>query len=249
MVTAFTRRRGASVAAVTVADRGASSSTAIPPPSRPARGARAALGTTGTGDPKLHLSATALTPMNGMMAVPASSEEYAGRLRRIGLHADNTPLDMPAKTHPTDEHERLADSPPAIVPPWRRWGCYVAERAWDTVREDYSPGGDAARRTAGGGRDRGGVLARVQHREGALDAIDLLDETDLERMPTFVTDVHWFIRSRPDSSDRRAFETRDGKRRDISLSTYHDEHSFSFGTNRALRTGRSRRKDPLCAPR
>ena len=26
---------------------------------------------------------------------------------------------------------------------WRRWGPYVAERAWGTVREDYSPDGDA----------------------------------------------------------------------------------------------------------
>ena len=26
---------------------------------------------------------------------------------------------------------------------WRKWGCYVAERAWGTVREDYSADGDA----------------------------------------------------------------------------------------------------------
>src|SRR5687767_3081409 len=26
---------------------------------------------------------------------------------------------------------------------WRRWGPYVADRAWGTVREDYSPDGDA----------------------------------------------------------------------------------------------------------
>lgn len=26
---------------------------------------------------------------------------------------------------------------------WRRWGCYVSERAWGTVREDYSENGDA----------------------------------------------------------------------------------------------------------
>ena len=29
--------------------------------------------------------------------------------------------------------------------PWRRWGPYVAERAWGTVREDYSADGDAWR--------------------------------------------------------------------------------------------------------
>ncbi len=38
--------------------------------------------------------------------------------------------------HSTVEHERLRD--PA---PWKRWGPYVAERAWGTVREDYSADG------------------------------------------------------------------------------------------------------------
>src|SRR3954469_7618137 len=27
--------------------------------------------------------------------------------------------------------------------PWRRWGPYLAERQWGTVREDYSSGGTA----------------------------------------------------------------------------------------------------------
>src|SRR4051794_2136035 len=27
--------------------------------------------------------------------------------------------------------------------PWRAWGPYLAERAWGTVREDYSSGGSA----------------------------------------------------------------------------------------------------------
>src|SRR5512135_3377932 len=27
--------------------------------------------------------------------------------------------------------------------PWKRWGPYVSERAWGTVREDYSPHGSA----------------------------------------------------------------------------------------------------------
>ncbi|HYP54136.1 MAG TPA: hypothetical protein VEQ42_11380, partial [Pyrinomonadaceae bacterium] len=26
---------------------------------------------------------------------------------------------------------------------WKRWGPYVSERAWGTVREDYSPDGAA----------------------------------------------------------------------------------------------------------
>ncbi|MBU6430687.1 MAG: glucosidase, partial [Cyanobacteria bacterium REEB65] len=39
------------------------------------------------------------------------------------------------------EGERLAEC--GADHPWRRWGPYVAERAWGTVREDYSATGDA----------------------------------------------------------------------------------------------------------
>jgi len=42
----------------------------------------------------------------------------------------------------TAEHARLAESP-ADSDPWRLWGPYVAGRQWGTVREDYSPDGDA----------------------------------------------------------------------------------------------------------
>ncbi len=40
------------------------------------------------------------------------------------------------------ERDRLAEVPQGRSP-WRRWGPYVSERAWGTVREDYSAGGDA----------------------------------------------------------------------------------------------------------
>jgi hypothetical protein len=40
------------------------------------------------------------------------------------------------------EQRRLRDADTAAVP-WRRWGPYLSERQWGTVREDYSPGGDA----------------------------------------------------------------------------------------------------------
>ena len=43
----------------------------------------------------------------------------------------------------TAEHRRLAETSSSIVPPWRKWGCYVSERSWGTVREDYSANGDA----------------------------------------------------------------------------------------------------------
>ena len=52
---------------------------------------------------------------------------------------------MPIGPSSTAEHRRLAERTPHGVPPWRRWGCYVADRAWGTVREDYSADGDAWR--------------------------------------------------------------------------------------------------------
>ncbi|MCI0487844.1 MAG: glucosidase [Blastocatellia bacterium] len=45
-------------------------------------------------------------------------------------------------TASTKEHERLKDNSGG-VPPWRRWGPYLSERSWGTVREDYSPSGNA----------------------------------------------------------------------------------------------------------
>ena len=44
---------------------------------------------------------------------------------------------------PTKEHDRLKESYDAPVAPWRKWGPYVSERAWGTVREDYSMHGSA----------------------------------------------------------------------------------------------------------
>ena len=40
------------------------------------------------------------------------------------------------------ERARLAEVPKGRAP-WRHWGPYLSERAWGTVREDYSPDGDA----------------------------------------------------------------------------------------------------------
>ena len=40
------------------------------------------------------------------------------------------------------EFQRLADAREARVP-WRKWGPYLSERQWGTVREDYSDSGDA----------------------------------------------------------------------------------------------------------
>ena len=40
------------------------------------------------------------------------------------------------------ERSRLHDAEGGGIP-WRRWGPYLSERQWGTVREDYSAGGDA----------------------------------------------------------------------------------------------------------
>ena len=40
------------------------------------------------------------------------------------------------------ETERLLEVRTANAP-WRKWGPYLSERQWGTVREDYSPDGNA----------------------------------------------------------------------------------------------------------
>ena len=51
---------------------------------------------------------------------------------------------MAAKTTQlTEEHRRLQAPITGVVRPWQRWGPYVSERSWGTVREDYSPHGSA----------------------------------------------------------------------------------------------------------
>ena len=40
------------------------------------------------------------------------------------------------------EQKRLNDAREAQIP-WKKWGPYLSERQWGTVREDYSDDGDA----------------------------------------------------------------------------------------------------------
>ena len=42
----------------------------------------------------------------------------------------------------TSEHNRLEDARTGITA-WKKWGPYLSERQWGTVREDYSETGDA----------------------------------------------------------------------------------------------------------
>jgi hypothetical protein len=60
-------------------------------------------------------------------------------------------MDDSAPVAPTAEHARLAEATGRAetdlftANPWYEWGPYLSERAWGTVREDYSADGDAWR--------------------------------------------------------------------------------------------------------
>ena len=41
-----------------------------------------------------------------------------------------------SRLSPSAEHERLEQAKRGE--PWKRWGPYLSERQWGTVREDYS---------------------------------------------------------------------------------------------------------------
>ena len=53
------------------------------------------------------------------------------------------PTQRLARKITSKEEERLYAHSEASVPPWRRWGPYLSERSWGTVREDYSADGNA----------------------------------------------------------------------------------------------------------
>jgi hypothetical protein len=48
----------------------------------------------------------------------------------------------PMSPSTTAEHQRLAEAK-ELATPWKRWGPYLSERQWGTVREDYSDDGNA----------------------------------------------------------------------------------------------------------
>ena len=50
-------------------------------------------------------------------------------------------MDTP-KTDEVTEQKRLREAREGGIP-WKKWGPYLSERQWGTVREDYSPNGDA----------------------------------------------------------------------------------------------------------
>src|SRR6202049_4229325 len=54
----------------------------------------------------------------------------------------NPSIDTTPTLELNEERQRLAEAK-AQTRPWYRWGPYLSERQWGTVREDYSPGGAA----------------------------------------------------------------------------------------------------------
>src|SRR6187431_341607 len=51
--------------------------------------------------------------------------------------------DQSDSTSPMGVESHRLDEADAGVAPWRKWGPYLSERQWGTVREDYSANGDA----------------------------------------------------------------------------------------------------------
>ena len=53
------------------------------------------------------------------------------------------PSANPGSPSLSPEHQRQAEPSNETVASWRKWGPYVSERSWGSVREDYSPDGNA----------------------------------------------------------------------------------------------------------
>src|SRR5438309_4691712 len=67
--------------------------------------------------------------------MPAGSTPVMARAGRRGGRRTNGAREDPEWRRMVEVHERQV--------PWYRWGPYLSERQWGTVREDYSPGGAA----------------------------------------------------------------------------------------------------------
>src|SRR5258707_8219268 len=62
--------------------------------------------------------------------------------RKQSLSTLRAPAAPPELKPPNIERRRLAECT-AQSPAWKKWGPYLSERQWGTVREDYSPHGNA----------------------------------------------------------------------------------------------------------
>ena len=100
-----------------------------------------------------------------------------------------------AKTDGAAEHARLTEARDGKTP-WKKWGPYLSERQWGTVREDYSEGGDSFRIECPTGSGKLMNLFEVSKEiSDRLGRIFLRDEKG--RRPVnghtekFQTDPHW----------------------------------------------------------
>jgi hypothetical protein len=72
------------------------------------------------------------------------SEEIYGMPESFSLERGRPTMENP-RISPTAEHQRLAEERRCTDDNglWRKWGPYLSERQWGTVREDYSADGNA----------------------------------------------------------------------------------------------------------
>jgi hypothetical protein len=76
------------------------------------------------------------------IGVPTPSRALPWRATIRGQNDDDLGGPVATTSNSTQEHKRLEEARVGSVP-WKAWGPYLSERQWGTVREDYSPGGDA----------------------------------------------------------------------------------------------------------
>jgi hypothetical protein len=72
---------------------------------------------------------------------PAEETDLEPVPRALQAHARPAALAV-SECPMTAEHDRLEEAQDRKAP-WKKWGPYLSERQWGTVREDYSEGGDA----------------------------------------------------------------------------------------------------------
>src|SRR5499426_1825136 len=66
------------------------------------------------------------------------------RRDRVMFYPTQSPVGSPEAEILTSNSEQIRlDQDRRKQVPWRKWGPYLSERQWGTVREDYSPNGDA----------------------------------------------------------------------------------------------------------
>jgi hypothetical protein len=79
-----------------------------------------------------------LDDRRGVCLFPPPRTLQNARLARVSPLAP-----FPEGSTTMNAEQRRLDEARAQTAPWRKWGPYLSERQWGTVREDYSKNGDA----------------------------------------------------------------------------------------------------------